>query len=137
MPVGTVGAVGDFARSDETAEFLDAAARGEFLVRRCERGHVSEPAAVCCTTCGSADVSWIAASGRARLISWAVTHGVTPSGEATANVLAIGELEEGPWWWSCIPGADPAELTVDAPLQISFERPGNTEESLPVFRLVR
>jgi hypothetical protein len=36
---------------------------------------------------------------------------------------AIGELDEGPWWCSCLPEADPAELTVGAPL--------------PVFRLAR
>ncbi len=130
-------AVGAFARNDETAEFLEAAARGEFLVRGCDLGHVSEPAAVACTTCGSAQLRWSAASGRARLVSWAVTHGVGKQGEPVHTVLAIGELEEGPWWWSCIPGADPAELQAGIALQIGFERPEDADESLPVFRLAR
>lgn len=132
-----VGALGTFARNDETADFLDAAARGEFLVRRCDLGHFSEPAAACCTTCGAAELTWTTASGRARLVSWAVTHGATGAGEPVPHVLAIGALEEGPWWWSCIPDADPTELTAGAELSIGFERPANTEESLPVFRLVR
>lgn len=129
--------VGAFARNDETAAFLEAAARGEFLVRRCDLGHVSEPSAAACTTCRSADLRWSAASGRARLVSWAVTHGVGKQGEPVHTVLAIGELEEGPWWWSCIPGADPAELQAGIALQIGFERPEDADESLPVFRLAR
>lgn len=133
--------VAAFARNDETAEFLDAAARGEFLLRRCDLGHFSEPAAHACTACGSATLAWAAASGRARLVSWAITYAAPRSAaapdEAIQNVLAIGELEEGPWWWSYIPDADPAELTVGAPLRIAFERPANAEESLPVLRLSR
>jgi hypothetical protein len=129
--------LGAFARNDETAEFLDAAARGEFLVRRCDLGHFSEPAAAACTTCHSAALSWTAASGRASLVSWAVTHGTGSTGEPVQNVLAIGELEEGPWWWSAIPDADPAQLSAGAPLLVAFESPAGTEESLPVFRLAR
>ena len=132
-----LGALGNFARSDETAEFLDAAARGEFLVRRCDLGHFSEPAAAACTTCGGAELTWTVAGGRARLVSWAITHGTADNGEPVQNVLAIGELDEGPWWWSCIPDADPAELAVGAELELAFERPANAEESLPVFRLAR
>src|SRR5690242_12987722 len=63
-----------FTRDDDTAGFLDAAARGEFLVRRCSLGHVSEPSAESCTTCLSPDLEWVPASGRARLISWSVTY---------------------------------------------------------------
>jgi uncharacterized OB-fold protein len=129
--------VGSFARSAETAEFLDASARGEFLVRQCAVGHFSEPAAACCTTCHAAELTWTAASGKARLVSWAITHTTDEAGEPAANILAIGELEEGPWWWSCIPDADPADLTVGAPLRVAFERAANAEESLPVFRLAR
>jgi uncharacterized OB-fold protein len=130
-------AVGAFARNDETAEFLDAAARGEFLVRRCDLGHFSEPAAAACTTCGSAALTWTVAGGRARLVSWAITHGLGSEGEPVQNVLAIGELDEGPWWWSCICGADPEQLSVGAPLYVAFERPADADESLPVFRLAR
>jgi uncharacterized OB-fold protein len=129
--------VGAFARSEETAEFLDAAARGEFLLRRCELGHFSEPAAAACTTCGSAALTWVAASGRARLVSWAVTHGSGPDGQPIRNVLAIGELDEGPWWWSCITDADPQQLAPGTALLVDFERPEGAEEALPVFRLAR
>ncbi|MCW2548761.1 MAG: hypothetical protein JWN96_3221 [Mycobacterium sp.] len=129
-------AVGPFARDAETAEFLDGTATGEFLLRHCPNGHFSEPAADCCTTCGSPELEYRAASGRGRLVSWAVTHGRAEDGGASLSVLAIGELEEGPWWWSCIPDADPERLSVGAPLVMAFERAGDEDEALPVFRLV-
>jgi hypothetical protein len=132
--------LGAFTRDDDTAEFLDATARGQFLVKRCNHGHFSEPAAAACTTCASPELSWTAASGRARLVSWAVTHNAEPDGEPGRQVLVIGELEEGPWWWSCLPGADPDALQAGDPLLLDFERPegtGDTAEALPVFRLAR
>jgi uncharacterized OB-fold protein len=129
-------AVSAFTRDEETAEFLDAAARGQLLLRRCELGHFSEPAATACTTCASAELSWTPASGRARLVSWAITHGRTDGGPAR-QVLAIGELDEGPWWWSCLPGADPSDLHAGDALVVDFERPEGASEALPVFRLVR
>ncbi len=132
--------VGAFVRDDETAEFLDAAARGQFLVKRCHHGHFSEPAAAACTTCQSAELSWTPSSGRARLVSWAVTHGTGADGEQVRQVLAIGELDEGPWWWSCLLGADPDTLHAGEPLLVGFERPegaGDPSEALAVFRLAR
>lgn len=127
--------IGAFARDANTDGFLNGTAAGKFLLRHCSNGHFSEPAAACCTTCGLPDVEYKAASGRARLVSWAVTHGRSADGVASRAVLAIGELEEGPWWWSCIPGADPDELSVGAPLTVAFERAGDEHEALPVFRL--
>ncbi|HEX4430796.1 MAG TPA: hypothetical protein VHZ96_16130 [Frankiaceae bacterium] len=128
--------IGPFARDADTEEFLNGTAAGEFLLRHCPDGHFSEPAAASCTTCGSPDVEYKAASGHARLVSWAVTHGKADDGSPALSVLAIGELEEGPWWWSCIPGADPDGLSVGAPLSVDFERAGKEHEALPVFRLV-
>jgi uncharacterized OB-fold protein len=129
--------LGAFTRDDDTAEFLDAAARGQFLVKVCNHGHFSEPAAAACTTCASAELTWAPASGRAQLVSWAVTHTAAPGEEPSRQVLVIGELDEGPWWWSCIPNADPDSLRAGDPLLVDFERPDGTDEALPVFRLAR
>ncbi len=129
--------IGAFTRDDDTAEFLDAAARGQFLVRRCNLGHFSEPAAGACTTCLSAELTWTPASGQARLISWAVTHGAAADGTPLLQVLAIGELAEGPWWWSCIPDADPESLAAGDPLVIDYAPANGTDDLLPVFRLGR
>jgi hypothetical protein len=45
----------------------------------------------------------------------------------------IAELDEGPWWWSQLDGADPARLTVGTLLVIAFRDGGG--ERVPVFEL--
>jgi uncharacterized protein len=126
--------VGPVERDEATAEFFDAAAAGKFLLRRCPAGHYSEPPAALCTTCGSTQLSWAAAAGGATLVSWAVTEGKHgQAGEPAATVLVIGEFDEGPWWWSQLLDADPAQLTAGARLVVAFV-PGGSE-TVPVFRL--
>jgi uncharacterized OB-fold protein len=130
-PAVNVGAV---SRDDATAEFFDGTAAGRFLLRRCPDGHVSEPAAARCTTCGRPELEWLPATGRARLVSWAVTWGRSEAGaDPVPTVLAIGELDEGPWWWSQLEGADPAGLAVGRRLMISYRDGGG--ERVPVFEL--
>lgn len=131
--------VGPVVRDDATAEFFDAAAEGRFLLRQCAAGHYSEPPAVQCTGCGTAGLRWVAASGAASLVSWAVSW-TRPAGgsEPSATVLVIGELDEGPWWWTRLAGdqqPDPAELVPGRRLRIDFERAAGDYEAVPVFRL--
>jgi uncharacterized OB-fold protein len=64
-------------------------------------------------------------------VSWAVTHNAE---DRPPTVLAIAELEEGPWWWSQIADADPEALDVDTALQIDFDRSGDSE-FVPIFRI--
>jgi uncharacterized OB-fold protein len=85
--------VGPVVRDEATAAFFDGTAAGEFLLRHCPAGHFSEPAATQCTTCGSVELSWRAAAGLARLVSWTVSYGRAAEGEPPPRiVLAIGEL---------------------------------------------
>jgi uncharacterized OB-fold protein len=67
-------------------------------------------------------------------VSWTVVWG-RPSGDAEPErtILAIGELDEGPWWWSQLVGADPAKLAVDQRLRIEFRRADGEHEAVPVF----
>jgi uncharacterized protein len=126
--------VGPVNRDEATAEFFDATAAGQFLLRRCPDGHYSEPAVAQCTTCGAADLDWAPAAGGASLVSWTV---IWPKAGAAAEpvVLVIAELDEGPWWWSRLIGADPAGLAVGARLAIGFQAADAEHESVPVFRL--
>jgi len=124
--------VGPVDRDQATAEFFDGTANGRLLLRRCEHGHYSEPAAVQCTACGSTSLGWAEAGGGASLVSWAVTR----AGDVPV-VLVIAELDEGPWWWSQLAGADAAELTVGARMTIAFARPDDVHEAVPVFELAR
>jgi len=131
----TAGLVG---RDDTTAAFFDGAAEGQFLIRRCEpAGHVSRPQARQCSTCGSTDLQWVAASGRARLVSWAVVPPRRVAPDETPGpptVIVVAELDEGPWWWSQISGVDPGALAEGARLRMAFERPEGGE-AVPVFEL--
>ncbi|MST33863.1 hypothetical protein GHK86_14190 [Acidimicrobiaceae bacterium USS-CC1] len=130
--------VGAVQRDDATAAFFDGTAAGTFLLRRCPTGHWSEPAAEVCGGCGRTDLNWAPASGAASLVSWSVVPG--PDG-APSSVLVIGELAEGPWWWSQLTDADPDQLAVGRPLRIVFARPtgdgggGGGTEAVPLFAL--
>ena len=124
--------VGPVDRDDATADFFAGTAAGRLLLRQCEHGHYSEPAVTQCTTCGSLRLDWAPAGGGASLVSWAVTW----SQEDVPTVLVIAELDEGPWWWSQLTGADPAGLAVGTRLTVAFARPDGDHEAVPVFKLV-
>jgi uncharacterized OB-fold protein len=123
--------VGPVDRDAATTEFFDGTAAGRLLLRRCERGHYSEPTVQQCTNCGSLDLDWSPAGGGASLVSWAVTW----SKEGALTVLVIAELDEGPWWWSQLTAADPGQLTVGTRLRVAFARPEEDHEAVPVFEL--
>ena len=102
--------VGPVVRNEATAEFFDGTARGEFLLRRCTNcGAANTPLAEQCPVCASIAQDWEPASGGASLVSWTVYHDpVDGDAPARITVLAIAELDEGPWWWSLLVGAAPA-----------------------------
>lgn len=126
--------VGPVSRDAATAAFFDGTAAGQLMLRRCPAGHVSEPSAAQCTTCGETGLDWVAAVGGASLVSWAVAWS-RPSQAPSRTVLVIAELDEGPWWWSQLAGADPAELAVGTRLRLDFRRAGDEHEAVPVFVL--
>jgi uncharacterized OB-fold protein len=123
------------ARNEATAAFFDGTSRSEFLLMRCRpHGHWNRPQAERCGKCDSPDLDAAAASGRARLISWAVVHPRPRDGAAPEPpaVPAIVELQEGPWWWTQIVDADPSSLRDGQSLQVRYERPEGSE-AVPVF----
>jgi len=127
--------VGPVTRDAATAEFFDGTAAGQFLLRHCtDCGALSTPQAAQCERCCSTALDWRPASGDAILVSWTVAHGrPDASGTASRTVLGIAELAEGPWWWSQIADADPAQLRVGTPLRIIFRRYDAQHEAVPVF----
>ena len=128
--------VGPVVRDAATSEFFDGTAAGRFLLRCCPAGHFSEPPATVCTTCASTELGWAPAAGGGTLVSWTVVWG-RPSGDTKPErtILVIGALDEGPWWWSQLVGADPASLAVGQRLRIDFRRAAGEHEAVPVFAL--
>jgi uncharacterized protein len=131
--------VGPVVRDEATAEFFDGTAAGRLLLRRCPAGHVSEPAAAQCTTCAATNLASVPAGGGATLVSWAVSWSRPAEGEETRKtVLVIGELDEGPWWWTQLVGdtePDAAALAPGRRLRIDFQRADAEHEAVPVFVL--
>ena len=119
-------------RNGATEDFFDGTAAGQFLLRRCQpHGHLSRPQACQCAECGSTELDWMPASGRARLVSWVV---VPHRGDDGEELPVIAELEEGPWWWSKLVGAAAAGLAEGVPLRLVYER-AEGGEAVPVFVL--
>lgn len=125
----TVAAV---RKDDDTAAFLDGTATGEFRIKRCPEGHSAEPSAGVCGRCGASELVWCAATGGARLISWTVTHA---RADGSNTVLAIVELDEGPWWWTQLADADPDTLVANLRVRVDFQRADAEHEAVPVFRV--
>jgi uncharacterized OB-fold protein len=132
--VTTVGAV---VRDERTAPFFDGTAAGQFLLRKCQQCQaLLTPYAVQCGPCGSTDLTWEPAGGGAKVVSWVVPHTKPDAnGHTDTTVLAIAELDEGPWWWSQVVDADPAAVAMGTRLRIDFQRANDESEYVPVFRL--
>nr|WP_134322318.1 OB-fold domain-containing protein [Cumulibacter soli] len=84
-----------------------------------------------CPDCGSAEIEWRAASGRATLQSYIINHRPIPAGDPL--IIAIVKLEEGPRMMTNIVNVEPVpeDLTLDMALEVAFvDRDG---QSLAVF----
>lgn len=124
------------ARDEATAEFFDGTAAGLYLIRRCTpHDHASKPQSDICSTCGSPDLRWEAASGKAKLVSWAVVPGRpadTDGPVAEPTIVAIGELDEGLWLWAQLLHVGPLDIRDGMRLSVAFERPAGSE-AIPVL----
>jgi uncharacterized OB-fold protein len=120
----------------ETLPFWDKAREHELWLPRCvDTGRAFFPPRMFSPFTGGA-VNWERASGKATLASFVIVHRPSPGYETDAPyIIAIAELPEGPRMMTNLPGtpADPAALTIGAPLTISFEERGDMV--IPQFRM--
>jgi uncharacterized OB-fold protein len=119
----------------ETQPYWDAAAAGELRIQRCADCGIAYfyPRPIC-PSCGSGNVEWFTASGRATLYSYVINHRPAPGFEADAPyAIAVVQLAEGPRMMTSLVGVDPTPeaLQLDMELRVAFEQRG--ELSLPVF----
>lgn len=124
--------LGPVARNDETASFFEGTARGELLLRTCGAGHWSEPEAACCTTCGDTDLMWSASAGTGRVVTWSAVHG-RPRDDLPGlrRVIAVVQLDEGPWWWTAL--EDAVQPYEGQRVQVAFTVPTEGSEHVPYF----
>jgi acetyl-CoA acetyltransferase/uncharacterized OB-fold protein len=137
----TLPRAGIIRRDDWSAPFFDAAAADQLLIRRCAAcGRWLAPEASACYDCGAEEPGWAPASGRGTLVSWAVQHprASPPGQQAALTVLALVELDEGPWLHTglAVTGPDAiAALHAGRRVAARFVHPADGE-SYPVFCLV-
>jgi len=129
-------AVGVVLRDDGSAEFFDAAARGQLVIRRCAGcGQLDEPGAQVCSGCGSSELTWAPSAGAGTVVARSVVTERRPEGELAARtVVAIVELDEGPWLYAQVVDVAPDEAAIGQSVRVDFERPDGGE-AVPVFRL--
>ncbi len=131
--------VGIIHRDERSAAFFDAAAQETLLIKRCGGcdAWLGPEAGGCpgCGAVGAGGLIWAPASGQGILISWAVVRPplATPRAAVPA-VLALVELDEGPWLHTLLETGDPSLLKAGVPVQAHFAHP-EVGESFPFFRL--
>lgn len=119
----------------ETLPYWEAANQGELLIQRCRS--CEKPffyPRLACPGCGSKEVVWVRASGRATLHTYLVNHRPAPGFEDDAPyAIAVVELEEGPRMMTNIVGLPntPEALELDMALEVRFEARG--DQMVPVF----
>lgn len=117
-------------RTSNSADFFDAAARRELLLKRCvECSHLRIARRQTCRQCGSLEYSETFASGTGALISWAAHP---PRGSAPRRVFGMVELDEGPWMESALIDIDDDVLRVGLKLKTIWIR-GEQGETYPAF----
>jgi uncharacterized protein len=122
----------------ETAHFWDGTRAGELRLQRCDAcRHTYFPPRPFCPSCASRAVSVFAASGRAKLHSYVISHRAAP-GFTVPYSIAVVELEEGPRMMTNIVNCPqtPEALQLDMAVEVVFEALDETI-SLPHFRPVQ
>ncbi|WP_236795526.1 Zn-ribbon domain-containing OB-fold protein [Amycolatopsis sp. GM8] len=116
-------------RDIQSAPFFDAAARDILLVKRCDAcGHVCNFEKYTCTVCCSGELSVTEAVGTGTIETWTAT---ALSKDFTA-VVAIVELDEGPWIIGRVSGLGSDELSHGMRVAVEFDRIGSGEP-VPIF----
>jgi uncharacterized OB-fold protein len=120
----------------ETEHYWAGTKLGELRIQRCEACSqyyfYPRPS---CPNCGSLDVVWVVASGRATLHTYLISHRAAPGFEDNVPyAIAVVQLAEGPRMMTNIVDIEntPENLVLDMELEVVFEDRG--AQSVPVFR---
>ena len=122
--------------TEESRPFWEGCRQGKLLLQYCDQcqQHQFYPR-LYCMRCGAENPRWVEASGRGVIYSYTIIRqNKSPEfAKDTPYNVAIVQLEEGPRMLSNIVDVAPAELRVDLPVIVVFDRVTDTI-SLPRFR---
>lgn len=120
----------------ESEPFWNYCKQHEFRLQRCaDCQAVRFPFAFICPSCTSDRYTWERLSGQGTVHSFVIYHQVYHPGFAKDVPYAVGlvQLVEGPRFLSNIVGCPIESITVDMPVEVTFEDNAG-EFSLPKFR---
>lgn len=123
------------ALTPETAPFWEAAADGEFLLRKCTNcGLVYYYPRALCPDCLSGDVRWLEAEGTGDIYSFTVTERASGwPADALPLVYAHVELDEGPRVITNVVDCDPATAEIGQRVEVAFVETDEDGVAIPVF----
>ena len=118
-------------RDTWSTPFFDAAARGQLQILQCGNcQQFSAPQARHCAFCSSGELEWVRSAGRGEIVTWTVPHRREDGTTEPAYVVAIVQLDEGPWIY--VNGSPDVALGAGQAVSIAFAAVDGGE-SLPVL----
>jgi uncharacterized OB-fold protein len=122
------------AISEKNREYFEGTRVGELRIRCCRKCSTRfRFAHEWCPNCWSPELTWVKATGNARVSHYSVVHQAPTAAFAAGGpyVLALVELEEGVRMMTNIVDCDVETVHVGMAVTLTFEDRG--EERLPVF----
>lgn len=94
-------------------EYFDALKEGKLLGLKCSQcGSCTAPPKACCDNCGGTGAEVVQLSGKGEIKTFTVIR-VAPEGLEAPYIVAMTELEEGPWIMGNLTGVDPDGAGMD------------------------
>lgn len=94
-------------------EYEKGLARGEFLGLKCKTcGSITFPPMAVCRECSGSEMSPVSLSGKGRVRTFTVVR-VAPEGKTPPYIVAMVELDEGPYVVGNLVDLNPDQVTMD------------------------
>lgn len=125
-------------------QYFEALKEGKLLGLKCKYcGEYTAPPKACCDNCGSREVEVVTLAGKGVIKTYTVVR-VAPEGFRAPYIVAMAELEEGPWLVGNLEGVDPDEASMDligkrvsVGHKVLLSLPYTSGEAVtPVFKLI-
>jgi hypothetical protein len=95
------------------SQYKEALKQNKLLGLRCKQcGAYTVPPKKVCAECTSEELDVVELSGKGKVQTFTVVR-VPPEGFEAPYILALAELDEGPWLMGNIVGVDPNKVTMD------------------------
>ncbi|HAG09429.1 MAG TPA: nucleic acid-binding protein [Desulfotomaculum sp.] len=94
-------------------QYFNALKEGKLLGLKCnDCGSYTAPPKLCCDKCGSISIEVVSLSGKGVIKTFTVIR-VSPEGYEAPYIVAMAELEEGPWLMGNLINVDPDKAKMD------------------------